>query len=78
MIVYLKINNCFIYNKNVQFNLKADMRCKRFKSNIALKHDILKSAIVFGPNNSGKTNLVRCIKAIKSIILEKGVSRVFC
>ena len=74
MIVYLKINNCFIYNNQVQFTLKADKRCKRFKSNIASNHDILKSAIIFGPNNSGKTNLVKCIKSIKSIILNESPS----
>ena len=74
MIVYIKINNCFIYNNEVQFNLKADMRCKRFKSNVALSHGILKSAIAFGPNNSGKTNLVKCIKAIKDIILNESPS----
>ncbi len=74
MIVYLKINNCFIYNNEVQFNLKADMRCKRFKSNVALNHGVLKSVIAFGPNNSGKTNLVKCIRAIKDIILNDSPS----
>ena len=74
MIVYIKINNCFIYNNEVQFNLRADMRCKRFKSNIALNRGILKSAIVFGPNNSGKTNLVKCIRAIKDMILNDSPS----
>lgn len=74
MIVYIKINNCFIYNNEVQFNLRADMRCKRFKSNIALNRGILKSAIVFGPNNSGKTNLVKCIRVIKDMILNDSPS----
>ena len=74
MIVYIKINNCFIYNNEVQFNLRADMRCKRFKSNIALNRGVLKSAIAFGPNNSGKTNLVKCIRAIKDIILNNAPS----
>ena len=74
MLISLKLNNCFIYNNEVQFNLRADMRCKRFKSNVALNRGILKSAIVFGPNNSGKTNLVKCIRAIKDMILNDSPS----
>ena len=51
--------------------MRANMHQKRFMSNLLPvdKTNVLKSSIIFGPNNSGKTNFIRILKTIKSIIL---------
>ena len=76
MITSLKFNNCFAFNNKVEMNLKADMRTKKFLSNITNINDnlnILKSSVIYGPNNTGKTTFINCIKAIKSALLNKGI-----
>ena len=73
MLISLKINNCFIYNNEVEFTMRADMRYKRFSSNVVSAHNthILKTAMLIGPNNAGKTNFIRCLRAIKGIMLNR-------
>lgn len=73
MITKVKINNCFAFNKNEELNLKADMRTKKFMSNITHinQTDILKTAVIFGPNNTGKTTLINCIESIKNTLLNQ-------
>lgn len=73
MLISLKVNNCFIYNSEVEFTMRADMRYKRFPSNVISDKSthILKAAMLTGPNNAGKTNFVRCMKAVKNIMLNE-------
>lgn len=73
MLISLKTQNCFIYNDEVEFTMRADMRYKRFPSNVVSNQNthILKSAMLIGPNNAGKTNFVRCLRAVKNIMLNK-------
>ncbi len=71
MLLSLKVNNCFIYDKEVEFSMRANMHQKRFISNLISinNSNVLKSSIILGPNNTGKTNLVRILATIKDIIL---------
>jgi uncharacterized protein len=73
MLVSLKFNNAFVFSREQLFSLKADMRNKRLASNVitAGNHTILKSACIYGSNNSGKTCLVRIIRAVWSVILNQ-------
>ena len=73
MLISLKVNNCFIYNSEVEFSMRANMHYKRFSSNVASinKSNVLKTALIIGPNNMGKTNFIRVLSAIKGIILNK-------
>ena len=74
MITSFKFNNCFAFNKQIEMNLKADMRTKKFSSNIISINNnlnILKSAVIYGPNNTGKTTFINCIKAVKNTLLNK-------
>ena len=74
MITNLKITNCYTFNKTVEFSMKADMRTKRFYTNIYQgenNENILKSSVIYGPNNTGKTSFVNCIKDIKNVLLNK-------
>lgn len=71
MLLSLTINNCLIYNSEVELSLKANMHYKRFQNNVTcIGHsNVLKTAILIGPNNSGKTNLVRIIGMLKELML---------
>ncbi len=71
MLISLSINNCLIYDTDTEFSLQANLQSKRFAQNIvpAGKIHVVKSAIVIGPNNSGKTNLVKILATMQGIIL---------
>ncbi|MBP5671707.1 MAG: ATP-binding protein [Victivallales bacterium] len=71
MLISLAINNCLIFDTDTEFSLQANMQNKRFACNIvpAGKIHVVKSAIVIGPNNSGKTNLVKILVTLQGIIL---------
>ena len=73
MIIELRVKNCFSFEDQIVFSMKADMRKKKFASNVHRenKFNILKTAGIYGPNNAGKTCLVKCFNAIKKILLNK-------
>lgn len=76
MITSFKFNNCFAFNNSVEMNLRADMRTKKFSSNVISITDnlkILKSAAIYGPNNTGKTTFINCIRAIKKTLQNKEI-----
>jgi AAA15 family ATPase/GTPase len=53
--------------------MKADMRYKKFSTNVHRENNIniLKVAGIYGANNAGKTCLVKCIRAIRNVLLNK-------
>ena len=73
MIIELRVKNCFSFEDQIVFSMKADMRNKKFASNVHRENNfnILKTAGIYGPNNAGKTCLVKCFNAIKKILLNK-------
>lgn len=73
MFTEIRIRNCFSFEESVSFSMEADMRNKKFAYNVSNNgmFNTLKSAGIYGPNNSGKTCLIKCIKAIKSILLHE-------
>ena len=73
MIIELRAKNCFSFEEQIIFSMKADMRNKKFSSNVHKENNfnVLKTVGVYGPNNAGKTCLVKCIHAIKCILLNK-------
>lgn len=75
MLIEVRIKNCFSFD-DVVFSMKADMRSKKFAYNVCNcgNLNILKSAGIYGPNNSGKTCLIKCIKAIRNILLHETFS----
>lgn len=76
MLLSLKINNYTIYNREVEFSMMANMHYSRFPSNVASVDGIhaLKTAVLLGPNNTGKTNFVRAIAMMKAIMLNQSPS----
>lgn len=73
MIIELRAKNCFSFEDPIVFSMKANMRNKKFASNVHRENNfnILKTAGIYGPNNAGKTCLVKCFNAIKKIMLNK-------
>lgn len=73
MLVSLKVNNLLIYDTESEFSMRAIMRASRFQCNVieAAGVNLVKSAVILGPNNSGKTNIVRIIYALRGILLNK-------
>jgi hypothetical protein len=73
MIIEIRAKNCFAFDEQILFSMKADMRNKKFASNVHVENNfnILKTVGVYGPNNAGKTCLIKCIRAIKQILLNK-------
>lgn len=73
MIIEIRAKNCYSFEEQIAFSMKADMRNKKFASNVHTEgnFNILKTVGVYGPNNAGKTCLVRCIRAVKQILLNE-------
>lgn len=74
MITEIRAENAFVFEDKVVFSLEADMRTKKFVSNVRSfgNFNIVKVAGIYGANNSGKTNLLKCINAIAGVLLNKG------
>ena len=73
MLIELRAKNCFSFSNEIRFSTKADMRNKKFSSNVHTENNfnILKTVGIYGPNNAGKTCLVKCIRSAKNILLNQ-------
>lgn len=73
MLIELRAKNCFSFSDEIRFSTKADMRNKKFSSNVHTenKFHILKTVGIYGPNNAGKTCLIKCIRSTKNILLNQ-------
>ncbi len=73
MIIEVRVKNSYVFTNAVTLKLKADMRQKKFGFNIFSYENIniLKSLGVYGPNNVGKTSLLKSIRNIRDVILNK-------
>lgn len=73
MLIEIRAKNCLAFDENVIFSMKADMRTKKFITNVHQRKsvNILKAAGIYGANNAGKTCLVKCIKYIRNVILHE-------
>lgn len=78
MINKIIIKNCFAFDEYVFFSAE-DQREKKFTIKDFFKSNknenklpsIFKSVGIFAPNNAGKTSFIKCIKAIKKILLSQ-------
>ena len=73
MIIEVRAKNCYVFEDDITFSMKADMRNKKFGVNVHKENNfnVLKTVGIYGPNNAGKTCLIKCIRAIKRVILNK-------
>ena len=73
MIIEIRAKNCFAFDDEIAFSMKADMRNKKFATNVHKENNfnVLKTVGIYGPNNTGKTCLIKCIRTIKGVFLNK-------
>lgn len=73
MIIEVRAKNCFAFEEAISFSMRVDMRNKKFASNVHKENNfnVLKVAGIYGPNNAGKTCLIKCIRAIRDMLLNK-------
>lgn len=73
MIIEIRAKNCYVFEDEITFSTKADMRNKKFGTNVHKENafNVLKTIGIYGPNNAGKTCLIKCIRAIKNVLLNK-------
>ena len=78
MIIEIRAQNCFAFQDEIVFSMKADMHNKRLADNVARigRFNVLKTAGIYGANNAGKTNLIKCIFAIWNTLENKGFAPV--
>ncbi|MGL4344000.1 MAG: AAA family ATPase [Cellulosilyticaceae bacterium] len=76
MIIEVVINNTYVFSNEVVLSFTPDMRSKKFEPNIYTEgpHKILKAVGMYGPNNVGKTCLIKAISEFKKVLLNKRVS----
>lgn len=73
MLIEIRADNCFSFSEEIVFSAKADMRNKKFASNVHSENhfNVLKTVGIYGPNNAGKTCLVKCIRSAQNILLNR-------
>ena len=73
MIIEIRAKNFLAFEEKIAFSMKADMRNKKFAANVHKENNfnVLKVAGIYGQNNAGKTCLVRCIRSIKNVLMNK-------
>ena len=67
MIIEVRAKNCYAFEDDITFSMKADMRNKKFGANVHKENNfnVLKTVGIYGPNNASKTCLIKCIRAIR-------------
>lgn len=78
MLISFSVANCLSFNEKVELNLLAVGSDKELLSNVsecptnktrgAKNLPLLKSAIIYGPNASGKSNLLRALKMMVTYV----------
>lgn len=72
MILGITVNNFLVFGGEAQMSLAADMRIKKFYSNVHSvgPFNVLKSACIYGGNNVGKTCMLKAIATIKAVLFD--------
>lgn len=73
MLLRFFLENFQAFSSEVDLDLEADLRTKKFLSNVVMhaQGNAIKSAAIYGPNNTGKTCLINAVRAYCGILLNK-------
>ena len=77
MLLSFEVNGYKLFDDSVNFSMHALKKFKRLQENVYTQkignkeYNVLKSAIIYGPNNSGKTTFIKAIAALKHIVEEE-------
>lgn len=71
MILSVRVNNYLVYANTTELSAVADMRIKKFYSNVYTQNEFnaLKAVCIYGANNVGKTCVVRAINSIRNVLM---------
>ncbi|MDZ5758588.1 ATP-binding protein [Carnobacterium maltaromaticum] len=77
MLVNFSVDNFKLFN-SIDFSMKANASISHLKENYVKNGNrkILKSAVIFGPNNSGKSSFIEAIIAMKDIVNGKKLEQI--
>lgn len=75
MITEVRARNCYAFQEQVALSMNADMRSKKFSSNVYrnCNFNVSKVVGIYGANNTGKTCLIKCMRGIKAALLNRKV-----
>lgn len=66
MLISYKVKGFKVFNKEVTLSFKGNKKIKNKESVIEFNnYDILKSAIIYGPNNTGKSAIIESLDYLK-------------
>lgn len=74
MLLSFEVDGYKLFDEGVNFSMHALKKFKRLQENIYTQkignkeYNVLKSAIIYGPNNSGKTTFIKAIATLKHIV----------
>lgn len=71
MLISISLENFKSFDKKAEFNMIASNKLRNDKERIYDNQDIniLKTAVIYGANASGKSNLIEAISFIKTLFL---------
>ena len=71
MLLEFVFNNCYSYKDEAYFSMEAVKKTRKNNEFASFNgHRILKSAIIFGPNASGKSNLMKSLRTFQNLVLK--------
>ncbi|EKO8604674.1 ATP-binding protein [Staphylococcus pseudintermedius] len=82
MLINFEFKNHLSYRDDTVFSMETGKRLRKLKENTyevqktrhTEKINLLKSAIVFGANGSGKSNLISALKLMQELILSENMT----
>ncbi|WEV62089.1 ATP-binding protein [Lactobacillus sp. ESL0731] len=72
MLISFSAENFMSLKNEVEFSMETGLRLRKYKHTNTFQDDneaVLKSAILVGPNGSGKTNILSALRVMKSLII---------
>ena len=82
MLLSFEVDGYKLFDETVHFSMHALKKFKRLQENVYTQniankeYNALKSAIIYGPNNSGKTTFIKAIAAFKHIVEDECIDEV--
>ena len=82
MLLSFEVDGYKLFDERVCFSMHALKKFKRLHENVytqrigSKEYNALKSAIIYGPNNSGKTTFIKAISVLKSIVEDECIDEV--
>ena len=75
MLIEYEVNGYKTFNRDVKISFKSDNYIKSNQDLIFKETDILKSALIYGPNNTGKSCFVESLSVFKKIVEEGRINK---